>query len=86
MASELYRQGKLCDTLVDALDALITANKLESDLAVKVLEKAGSRTAAAPPPPPPPRWLPDPWCAQFDQVPGGPWPAPCLLQPQAQAG
>ena len=40
MASELYRQGKLCDTLVDALDGLITADRLPPDLAVKVLDKA----------------------------------------------
>ena len=39
MASALYRQGKLCDCLVDALDKLINDNKIPPELAMRVLDK-----------------------------------------------
>ena len=46
MASALYRQGKLCDCLVDALDGLISADKIPPELAMKVLDKAGLLAAS----------------------------------------
>lgn len=37
--STLYRRGKLGDSLVEALDVLITEEKITPDLAMEVLSK-----------------------------------------------
>ena len=39
MSSALFRQTKLCDSLLDALDGLIQENKIPPELGLKVLEK-----------------------------------------------
>ena len=39
MSSSLFRQTKLCDSLLDALDGLVQDNKIPPELGLKVLEK-----------------------------------------------
>ena len=39
MSSALFRQTKLCDSLLDALDGLIQDNRIPPELGLKVIEK-----------------------------------------------
>ena len=39
MSAELYRQGKLAESLVEALDVLVEEGKLQGQLALKVMEE-----------------------------------------------
>ena len=41
MTTELYRQTKLGDSLVAALEDLLDAGKIDADLALKVLSEVG---------------------------------------------
>ena len=40
MSVELYRQGKLAESLVEALDVLVEEGKIPGPLALKVMEEA----------------------------------------------
>ena len=58
MSVELYRQGKLAESLVEALDVLVEEGKIPGPLALKVMEEAsggggGARRRCLPGPPPP---------------------------------
>ncbi len=49
MATELYRKTAIGEALVDALDDLISADKIPPELALKVVEEVGcSLTTAIP--------------------------------------
>ena len=43
MSIELYRQTKLGDSLVSALETLLDSGKITPDLAIKVLSEVNSR-------------------------------------------
>ena len=76
MSVELYRQGKLAESLVEALDVLVEEGKIPGPLALKVMEEAsgggggagdarGRRQRCASPPQRTPTHT-QPACPQYD--------------------